>query len=281
MSFSKVAILGPGLLGGSLALALRAQAKDIALYCRRAAAAEELKSTGIAPVVTTDPAEAVRGADVVVLCVPIGAMEGLSRQIQGAVDPSALITDVGSVKAPVVAALEPIFFGRGCWVGSHPMAGSEKAGFSAARADLFEGATTIVTPTARTKGGAAGRARAFWESVGSRVLEFPPERHDELVAQISHLPHLLAAVLVASASEAGLGMIGNGFRDTTRVASGPADLWTEILLSNRRAVAQALEELTKVLARARGQLKEGDEKGLHELLARANHIRSQLPPKSR
>jgi prephenate dehydrogenase len=196
MSFSKVAILGPGLLGGSLALALRAraQAKEIALYCRRAEAAEELKRAGVASSTTTDPAEAVRGADVVVLCVPIGAMEGLSRQICAAVDSSALITDVGSVKAPVVETLEPIFSGRSCWVGSHPMAGSEKAGFSAARADLFEGATTIVTPTARTGAETVGRARAFWESVGSRVLEFSPETHDGLVAQISHLPHLLAAV---------------------------------------------------------------------------------------
>lgn len=278
MKFSKVAILGPGLLGGSIALALRERqlAAEISLYGRSEQSLEGARRAGVTDVMSTDPQRAVQDAEVVIFCTPIGVMPELAEKILPALDPFAVVTDVGSVKGCVVKAMEPLLEGKARWVGSHPMAGSEQAGFAAARADLFERSVCIVTPTENTEPQAAQAASELWAALGCRVLSLDPIRHDELVAQISHLPHLVAAALVQAASEESLSLIGNGFRDTTRVASGPPAMWTDILLSNRTAMESALGRLIATLEQARTQLRAGDEKGLHQLLAQANHVRCQL-----
>lgn len=247
----KVAILGPGLLGGSIALALRERGgAHIAVWARRTEAVAEVRATGCADLASTELEPVVAGADVIILTLPVGALPEVAAETTRYVSPETLVTDVGSVKAPVVAALEPIFEGRARFVGSHPMAGSERTGMTAARADLFSGAVCIVTPTAATDSSAVLETGAFWKSLGGMVKELSPEAHDEAIAWISHLPHLLAAALVntvAARNADALALCGPGFRDTTRVASGPPEMWTEILAENRAAVRTSLEELIEKL----------------------------------
>ena len=246
-----LAIIGPGLLGGSIALAARrAGGFRTALWARRAAAVAEIAALGMADAASTDLRGIVAGADLVVLCVPIGAMPALAREIADAISDRTIVTDVGSVKASVVAELGAIFHGRGRFVGSHPMAGSEQTGIGAARAELFDGAACIVTPDAATDAGALAEVRAFWQTLGARVLEVAPAAHDEIVALVSHLPHLLAATLVQTVlaeNARAFEFCGPGFRDTTRVAAGPPAMWAEILRTNREAVRKSAEAMIEKL----------------------------------
>ena len=286
MSFGTVAILGPGLIGGSLALALaeRALVDKLMIYARSPHALDEIRLAGVNAELTGNPSEAVREADVVVLCVPIEAMSALVDECRGALKPEALVTDVGSVKGSVDAPLAPLLAGRALWIGSHPMAGSEQSGFVAARADLFENAAVIVTPTPATAPGAQEEAESFWRELGGRVYALEPDDHDLAVADISHMPHLLAALLVANANPQSLPLAGGGFRDTTRIAAGSPQLWTEILWANREALAghaaawadqlQGIERLF----RDNGPTAKSE---LFKLLENAQSVRSQLAgPKS-
>ena len=263
MSLPRVAIVGPGLLGGSIALALRARGLgSVAIWARRAEAAAAAQRDGFTDFASTELRDVVADADIVVLCTPIGAMPALAREIAPLVKPGALITDVGSVKAGLVAELAPIFRSRGRFVGSHPMAGSEQTGMQAARADLFQGAVCIVTPDAASQPEAVAAIGDFWSSLGCQVRHLAPVEHDEVVALISHLPHLLAATLVntvAARNAAALGYSGPGFRDTTRVAGGAPAMWAEILAGNRDAVRksadamiESLREIANILARDAG-----------------------------
>jgi prephenate dehydrogenase len=253
MNLGTVAILGPGLIGGSLALALaeRGLADKLVIYARSPRALDAIRTAGIEAELTGNPSEAVREADVVVLCVPIEAMRGLVQEIRDALKPTALVTDVGSVKGSVVRELEPLLDGRALWVGSHPMAGSEQAGFNAARADLFEGAAVAITPTRHTPPEADRLAELFWRAVGGRVIRLAPHEHDDLIAQISHVPHLVAAALATYVSPAALDLAGGGFRDTTRVASGSPELWLEIIAANSQAIGRHLEGLIDYLQTVR------------------------------
>ena len=244
-----LAILGPGLLGGSIALAARrAGGFRTGLWARRAEAVAEIAALGIADAASTDLRTIVAAADLVVLCVPIGVMPALAREIADAISPRTVVTDVGSVKASVVAELGAILGGR--FIGSHPMAGSEQTGIAAARVGLFENAACIVTPDASSDADAVAEVRAFWQTLGGRILEVSPAGHDEIVALISHLPHLLAATLVQTVAEENASAFefsGPGFRDTTRVAAGPPAMWAEILHANRDAVCKSAEALIEKL----------------------------------
>lgn len=248
---TRLAILGPGLLGGSIALAAqRTGGFRVAAWARRGDAVAELRRRGLAEVASEDLRVVLEGAELVVLCVPIGAMGALARQIAPLLSTQAVVTDVGSVKGPVVAELSAIFTPRARFVGSHPMAGSEQTGLEAARADLFDGAACLVTPHEGSDAEAVSAVREFWRTLGGRVSELPPARHDELVALISHLPHLLAATLintVAAENPAAFDFAGPGFRDTTRVAAGPPEMWAEILRSNAPAVRRATEAMIEKL----------------------------------
>ena len=247
----KVAILGPGLLGGSMALAFHQQnVAEVAVWARRSEAVEAVRRAGFARLASTRLAEVVQDASTVILATPIGALPLLAREIVAHLSPSALVMDVGSVKGPVVAQLEPIFAGRARFLGSHPMAGSEQTGLAAARPDLFAGAVCLITPTASTAPETIAQARAFWESLGGMVEQLSPEAHDVAVAWISHLPHLLAATLVntvAAEDRGALAFCGPGFRDSTRVAAGPPEMWTEILAENHAAIRKSLDALIEKL----------------------------------
>ncbi len=282
MTFGTVAILGPGLIGGSLALALaeRGLADKLVIYARSPRALDAIRTAGVDAELTGNPSEAVRDADVVILCVPIEAMAALVSEIRDALKPTALVTDVGSVKYSVDRDLELLIGNRALWIGSHPMAGSEQAGFTAARADLFEGAAVVVTPTPQTQKEAVDRAEEFWKAFGARVIKLSPKDHDTYVAQISHVPHLLASALVCHASPEARKLAGGGFRDTTRVASGSPDLWTEILSANAKSVATELGALIVHLKALKSHLEESPsdvlKHSLHTTLKAAQDARSQM-----
>ncbi len=275
-----LAIIGPGLLGGSIALAARrAGGFRTALWARRTAAVAEIEALGIADAASTDLRAVVAGADIVILCVPIGVMPALAREIADAISAPTIVTDVGSVKAPVVAELGAIFRGRGRFVGSHPMAGSEQTGLAAARAELFDGAACIVTPDVASDASATAEVRAFWQTLGARVLEVAPAAHDEIVALVSHLPHLLAATLVQTVlaeNARAFEFSGPGFRDTTRVAAGPPAMWAEILRTNRDAVRKSAEAMIEKLREIITLL--GQDEPMTAFLTQAKAQRDRLRP---
>jgi prephenate dehydrogenase len=286
MNFGTVAILGPGLIGGSLALALadRTLAKRLMIYARSPRALDEIRLAGVDAELTGNPSEAVAEADVVILCVPIEAMAGLVAECRDSFKPGALVTDVGSVKGSVVRDIEPLLDGRALWIGSHPMAGSEQGGFAAARPDLFDGATVILTPTKTTHRDAERLASKFWTALGAKLAILSPEKHDQAIAAISHVPHVLAAALVDHAVAHGdLNLAGGGFRDTTRIASGSPELWSEILFANREAVAQSLRSFIDHLENYHKLItllnprSPGDTDALRMMLQSAKDGRAQLP----
>lgn len=236
-----LAILGPGLIGGSLIRALKAWPGPPTLRVwgrseRSLTPAREF--LGTEAFFTTSAREAVAGADGVILCTPVEAMPALAAEIAGALSPTTWVTDAGSVKGTVVKALEPLL--GPCFLGAHPMAGSEKTGFRHSSADLFQDAVCILTPTNATTSETRQAVAAFWQNVGCRLLESTPEAHDRAIAAISHVPHVVAAALVLSANEEAQSMTGPGFRDCTRIAMGDAGLWTGILRENRPALLDAL-----------------------------------------
>lgn len=279
-----IAILGPGLLGGSLALAVRRVMPqcEIRIWGRREQAVQDILDRGLADFASTNAALVAEGASLVILATPVLVMEAMSMALVGRLASDAVVTDVGSVKRSVVSVLEPLFTSGGhSFVGSHPMAGSDKAGIAAARHDLFQGAACILTPTTDTASMALDRVRQFWETLGCRLLTMSPEEHDRKIARISHLPHAVAAAVVLAAlgkDHSAVQCSGNGFRDSTRVAGGDPDLWTGILLENRHEVVPALEDVVartkELLAIISGQ----DNEALRRFLAEAQQLRALVPP---
>ncbi len=280
--FRRITLVGPGLLGGSLGMALRAlpEPPQVRAWARRAETIAELQAGGCVDSASEDLNEAVDGADLIVLATPVGVMPELAQQVADCAgfDAATVVTDVGSVKRCVVEKLEPVFdgAGRGCFVGSHPMAGSEKTGVAASRADLFEGATCLLTPSETTDRGALQRVDEFWQALGMKTLQFDAGEHDRSVARISHLPHLNAAALVMAAldEDATLAALaGPGFRDSTRIAGGPPQMWAEILLENREAVAEELRRLQAQLGETLAFLDKVNEEDLRRYLAEAKRRR--------
>jgi prephenate dehydrogenase len=262
----KLALIGVGLLGGSLGLAARQRrlAGEVTGLVRREASRAECLTAGAVDTVTLDPAEAAREADLVVFCTPIGQMPRLAARLAPLLPRHALVTDVGSVKAGVVRELEPVFAAAGpVFVGSHPMAGAETMGVAHARADLFDGAVCVVTPSATSPAPAVTRVEALWRAVGARVLRLSPERHDELVARSSHLPQVLATTLASYVLDESLPpeqaqLCAGGFRDSTRIASGSPEMWRDILLANRAPLAAAVRAFSSRLEALRAAIESGD-----------------------
>ena len=266
-----LAIVGPGLLGGSLALAVRARAPQcrVSVWARREAAVEEIRTASICDLASTHLREVVQDAEMVVLCVPIGAMRGLAEQLAPWLKPGAFVTDVGSVKSTVVESLAPLFTH---FVGSHPMAGSEQAGWAAARADLFEGTVSLVTPHPNADPKAVEAVTALWRLVGCEVRTLTPSEHDAAIGLVSHLPHLIAAALVDFVCEQDPGAVplcGNGLRDTTRIASGLPEMWTEILATNHAVLGGQLQAFITRLQEVSRDIAGGDDSKLKEFLTNA------------
>ena len=285
---STLAILGPGLLGGSLAGAVRRAgvAREVRVWARREESAQRVVDRGWADFASAEVEAVVTGADLIVLATPVGVMPELARRIVAVGERLAAgvtITDVGSVKGYVAAEVAPIFEAAGLtFVGSHPMAGAETAGFGAARDDLFDRAACILTPQAATVAG----LREFWERLGCRLFTMTPAEHDAMVARVSHLPHVAASAVVLAAlggggggglggGGLGGGGAGRGFRDTTRIASGDPDLWTEILVENRLALEAPLQDLIDRLGEVLDFVRRSDDEKLRHFLAEAKSLRDQ------
>lgn len=249
MRWQKISIIGVGLLGGSIGLAVRRRklAKEVAGYVRRAASLKDCEKAGAVDYATTDLLAAVSGADLVILCTPLAQMRALVQRIAPALKRGAIVTDVGSVKAGVVRELEALIKKSGAhFIGSHPMAGGEKMGVLAARADLFECAMCVVTPTQKSNRAALRKVEQFWSALDGRVLRLAPELHDVFVSRTSHLPHVAAAALASlvlnpAHPRAQVELCATGFRDTTRIASGSPEMWRDIALANRKNLIRSLD----------------------------------------
>jgi prephenate dehydrogenase len=270
----RLAIVGLGLMGGALGMAVRARglAESVRAFARREETRRAALDMKAADEVFATPEEAVKGSDFVVFCVPVLAIPDLAKACRPHFARGAVITDVGSTKAELASRLEPVFDGiHAGFVGSHPMAGSEKTGIAAARADLYDGALAVVTPSPGAAETAVARVAAFWERLGCRVVRMAPVEHDRIIARTSHLPHLVAAMLVKtvlSGDERGVAeFCGSGFRDTTRVAGGSEDMWHDIVKTNRRFVMRELDAFAGTLERVRGMVKDGDFERLRTFLA--------------
>jgi len=281
--WKKITLIGVGLLGGSLGLALRKRrlAGSVVGFVRRAASVAECNRVGAVNLATRDLQRAVAGAELIVLCTPIAQMRPLVAQMLPALNPGAIVTDVGSVKGSVVRDLESLVAGAGAhFVGSHPMAGSEKTGVAAARSDLFVNAVCVVTPTRKSNRAAVRKVEQLWRSVGSRLLRLTPAAHDDLVSRSSHLPHVVAAQLVnfilrpEHPKEQGT-LCANGFRDTTRIASGSPEMWRDIAAANRENLSRALGTFMKGLGDFRRALKSRDERAIAKFFEQARQRRER------
>ncbi len=276
--FDSVAIIGVGLLGGSLGLAIKAcdcEVRIVGIGHRRASLDEALE-IGAIDAASLDAAEGVRGAELVVLCTPVGLFAELLRRIEPSLDEGAIVTDVGSTKATVVRDAERILGKHKNFVGSHPIAGSERRGVGFARADLFAGKTCILTPTARTRGDVRRRVGKFWQDVGMRTVELSPAAHDRALARVSHLPHAVAALLVNVPTADELDLAGSGFIDTTRIAGGDPIMWRDICLDNRARLLEALDAMGAQLDAFRTLLEAADGAGLRRLFARSQKRRAAM-----
>jgi len=281
VQFRKITIIGIGLLGGSLGLAARRRrlAKEIAGYARREQTIDECEKTGALDYATTDLLAAVSGADLVILCTPLARMRSLTEQFLPALKRGAIVTDVGSVKADVVRELETLVSRAGAYfVGSHPLAGGEKMGVLAARADLYANAVCVVTPTRKSNAAAVRKVEQFWRSLGASPVRLDAARHDLLVGRTSHLPHVAAAALAGlildpKQPKSQAGLCATGFRDTTRIASGSPEMWRDIALANRKNVAQAVDALVAELKKFQAALKKGDVKAVEKFFAIAKERR--------
>jgi prephenate dehydrogenase len=278
MKIQTLTIVGVGLIGGSIGLAARRRgvAAHVLGAGRQRESLDRARAVGAIDEAALDLPAAVRRADVAVFCTPV---DRIAEQVLAAAPgcaPGTLLTDAGSTKAAIVARLDGHLPAGVAFVGSHPLAGSEKRGPEHADAGLFEGRLTVITPGPHTDPAAVERTAAFWQALGSRVRLMPPEEHDRALAFTSHLPHLLAAALAGTLPDGLRELAASGFRDTTRVAAGDPPLWTAIFTQNRAAVLQALERLTARLDEFRAALEAGDRTTLDTLLTQAKKVRDAL-----
>lgn len=284
---------GPGLLGGSIALAVSRKLPDceLRLWARRQQPLELARQMGITTHTYDNPVEAARGADLIILATPIGAFEDLARRILPAVSASCVVTDIGSVKAYVHRTTGQLLTERGrIFIGSHPMAGAEKQGLEHARADLLQGATVVITNAHHAPIGHVEHLTHFWQALGCSTYEMEPATHDRTVARISHTPHILAGLCARHAylSDVPLAdmqrLAASGFRDTTRVCSGPAGMWADILWENdvaiRQSLADTMTDLQKLIDLLENQDKEGVRQWLEEARTARDAIRGELPETS-
>jgi prephenate dehydrogenase len=286
-AFERIAIIGLGLLGGSVALAAKSRriAETVVGVTRRPQTLEAALRDGAVDRAGSDLAEGVRGAELVVLATPVFAMPEVLRKAAPHLREGALVSDVGSVKGLLAESLPDILPAGVSYVGSHPMAGSHETGFAHATPDLFEGATCIVTPTPGTPRAQVERLAAFWSALGGIVLERDPAVHDAEVGWVSHVPHGVAFAFAQAlgASPPGAREVrGSGFRDFTRIAWSDPGLWADILVSNREAVAAPLREVGEQIARLARIVEQGDAGEAERFIAAArenlgagsNHARS-------
>jgi cyclohexadieny/prephenate dehydrogenase len=283
--FDRVALIGIGLIGSSLARVLRRDSRGttIVACARSTRTLEAVRRLGIADEVTDDPAAAVAGADLVVIATPLSAYGEIARRIAPVLRPGAIVTDVGSVKGAAIAALEPALPAGVHFVPGHPVAGTEHSGPEAGFAELFDGRWCILTPTPKTSPEAVAKVRALWELAGMRVVTMVADHHDKVLAVTSHLPHLIAYTIVGTATELGedlqsevVAYSAGGFRDFTRIAASDPVMWRDIFLENREAVLELLQRFSEDLTALQRAIRRGDGDTLHDWFSRTRAIRRSI-----
>jgi cyclohexadieny/prephenate dehydrogenase len=283
--FEKLALIGIGLIGSSIARAvkLKGLAKTIAISTRKAATLDEARALGLGDIYTLDAAEAVAGADLVILCAPVGAYAEVMKQIGGALAPGAILSDVGSVKSYVIKVMQPYVPAGVHLIPGHPIAGTEHSGPAAGFPSLFEGRWCVLTPDASVDRIAVDRLISFWGALGSKVEVMDAEHHDLTLAITSHVPHLIAYNIVgtvadletATQSEV-IKFSASGFRDFTRIAASDPVMWRDVFLTNRDAVLEMLGRFLEDLSRLQRAVRVGDGPAMEELFTRTRAIRRSI-----
>jgi len=283
--FNRIALIGLGLMGSSIALAARAKGatSEITGTARSAKTRARVKKLGFLDEVVDTAAEAVKGADLVIICVPVCTSEAVAREIGPHLSAGAIVTDVGSVKCSVVADVEP-HIPEGCaFVPGHPIAGTEHSGPDAGFAELFEGRWCILTPAGKATPEAIERLCAFWSALGSYVDIMDPEHHDLVLAITSHIPHLIAYNIVGTVADLEndtrsevIKYSASGFRDFTRIAASDPAMWRDVFLSNKDAVLEMLGRFSEDLSGLQRAIRRGDGETLEKLFTRTQDIRRNI-----
>lgn len=284
--FNKITIIGVGLIGGSIGLAIKRRrlAKVVCGVGRRVCSLNNAKRAGAIDVATLDLEPGVKDADLIIIATPVSMIIPYIRQIKklhkaGIAKKGLIVTDVGSTKSQIAEQAQRILHGGISFIPGHPFAGSEKSKVQNASADLFEGAAAFLTPIGAAGKAALRRVSALWRSLGSRVIMLSPQEHDELVAQVSHLPHILATALVNATSKKQAVLSSTGFKDTTRIAAGDPAMWRDICLSNSKEIAKAIERFKKNLDTLAKAIKEEDVRFLMQELQKAKRKMGTVPLK--
>src|ERR1700674_5165647 len=281
-SFEKIALIGFGLIGGSIARAARGQglAAEIVTTARSAKTRARVSELGIVDRVVETNAEAVDNADLVILCIPVGACGAVTQEIAPYLKPGAVVSDVGSVKGAVVRDMAPHLLAGGHCVPAHPVAGTEHSGPDSGFAELFINRWCILTPPEGTDPDAVEKLRGFWAALGARVETMTPDHHDLVLAITSHLPHLIAYPIVGTAEDLGqvtssevMKFSAGGFRDFTRIAASDPVMWRDVFLNNKEAVLEMLGRFSEDLTALRRAIRFGDGDTLHKLFVEARAVR--------
>ena len=283
--FDKLALIGIGLIGSSIARAARLNglARTIAIATRQQATLEEARALGLGDHYTRSNAEAVRDADLVILCVPVGAYAAVMADIAPALKPGAILSDVGSVKGQVVKVVEPFLPAGVHFIPGHPIAGTEHSGPAAGFPELFVGRWCILTPRRDTDPVALDRLTSFWGAMGSNVERMDPAHHDLVLAITSHVPHLIAYNIVGTVADLEthtrsevIKFSASGFRDFTRIAASDPVMWRDVFLTNRDAVLEMLGRFLEDLSQLQRAVRVGDGPAMEALFTRTRAIRRSI-----
>lgn len=283
--FKQITIIGFGLIGSSLARAIRKQNLAPRIICADQSrdVCDTVKRLGLADEIFTDLGKSVKGSDLVILCVPVGAMESCAEKIAPGLEKDCIVTDVGSVKTSVMKALQPRLPAKVHLVGGHPIAGTEFSGPESGFAELFQNRWCILTPLRHTELRAVERLTALWEACGSNIEIMDPERHDLVLGITSHLPHLIAYTIVGTATDMEDDLKGevikfsaSGFRDFTRIASSDPVMWRDVFLNNKEAVLEILQRFTEDLTAMQKAIRKSDGDYLYNKFKVTREIRKAV-----
>ena len=283
--FDRIALIGIGLIGSSLARVIRREglARDIAIATRSASTLARAEELGLGDSYSTDPAEAARGADLVVVSVPVGSSEEVAKAIAPALKPGAIVTDVGSTKASVIAQMQPHMPKKVHFIPGHPLAGTEKSGPDAGFAELFENRWCIFTPLPDTDPVALEKLAEFWRRCGSNIDTMDAAHHDMTLAIVSHLPHIIAYNIVGTADDLEtvtksevIKYSASGFRDFTRLAASDPTMWRDVCLHNKDAILEMLARFSEDLAFLQRAIRWGDGDKLFDLFTRTRAVRRSI-----
>ncbi len=283
--YKKIALIGIGLIGSSLARIIRREvlAEHISISSRRAETLDRARELKLGDSYSTDMAEAVKDADLVIVSVPVGSSGAVAEAIASSLKPGAVVTDVGSTKASVIAQMQPHIPAGVHFIPGHPLAGTEKSGPDAGFAELFENRWCILTPPDGTDAGEIAKLTRFWAACGSRVDTMDPQHHDRVLAIVSHLPHIIAYNIVGTADDLEsvsesevIKYSASGFRDFTRLAASDPEMWRDVCLHNSGAILEMLGRFSEDLASLQKSIRWGDGEALFNLFTRTRSVRKSI-----